>query len=322
MTTVTRSSFGTIGSPTNQRACSRRRQPSPGTPEPPRADTPTRGRSGKTAGCDVTTAWRALSGHRVGRRCCWSAGAAADRRRFGGRAAERRIRSAGPPQNTFAESVGAFVLGRDDRTLTIRFRELPARCRPLDHVDVVPHARWVVVRVIIILADPPACQQSPEVWRSVRLVLPSRLAGRPLLNSEPVFPGTQVIAPSPVPWSGYLSPDHRTAVINFLLGACEVLAGTRATSPTASLASPSTEGRPRPSSRASQSDFPERPTCDYPALPKRSPAAEKADHSLPTSDRPAQIRKQRPPPHGGRAERRDGNHAEHIARPIDGWRVP
>ncbi|MGO9972662.1 MAG: PASTA domain-containing protein [Solirubrobacteraceae bacterium] len=139
------------------------------------------------------------------------------------------VRAPGPPQNTFAESVGAFALARDDRTLTIRFRELPARCRPLDHVDVVPHSRWVIVRVIIILADSPACQQSPELWRSVRLVLPSRLAGRPLLNSEPVFPDPQVIASSPVPWSGYLSPDHRTAVINFLYGACEVLAGIKAT---------------------------------------------------------------------------------------------
>jgi hypothetical protein len=140
------------------------------------------------------------------------------------------VRAPGDPQAALPALVHAFALGRDGRALTVRFRDLPARCRPIDHVELVTRARWIFVQLLVVAADSPGCDRLSSVSRSVRLELPSSLMGRPILTQQPTFPRTDLIAPSVAPWSGgYLSPDHRTAVITFLYGACDVLARVDAT---------------------------------------------------------------------------------------------
>ena len=139
------------------------------------------------------------------------------------------VRAPGSPQVALAATPLGFVLARDGRTLTLRFRDEGGRCRPLDDVEVLPRAHWIVVQALVVEADVPSCR---DASRSVRLVLPSRVAGRPILTLEPTLPQAGLIAPAPAPapWSGgYLTPDHRTAVVTFLYGACTKLAGISAT---------------------------------------------------------------------------------------------
>ena len=69
--------------------------------------------------------------------------------------------------------------------------------------------------------------------RSVQLRLPSRLNGKPILPSVPAFPRHDLIFVRPFHWNsqdcfqpcGYLTPDHRTAIINYTDGACAKLTG-------------------------------------------------------------------------------------------------
>jgi hypothetical protein len=147
----------------------------------------------------------------------------------GSRVGLTTVRAPGEPQYAAPVPARAFALSRDGRTLTVRFSELPARCRPIDHVDLVARPRWIIVQVMVVVAESPRCDASSSVPRSVQLELPSPLRGRPILTQQPVFPRTDVIAPFPISWGGYLSPDHRTAVIGFVYGVCGVLAGVEAT---------------------------------------------------------------------------------------------
>lgn len=141
------------------------------------------------------------------------------------------VRAPGSPQLTLPAEIRTLSLARDGRTLTIGFREGPARCRPLDHVDLVPHSGWVVADVQIVIADSPTCDGSgPSAARTVRVQLPAALAGRPILDLEPTFPRGGLIDPRPSPWlRGYINPDRRTATVEYLAGVCDKLASVDAT---------------------------------------------------------------------------------------------
>lgn len=146
------------------------------------------------------------------------------------------VRAPGGQQALIGESIAQFKLSSDQRTVTFAFESQPASCRPLDHVDVIARKRWVIAD-IALSATTDNCQQLPLVRRTVKLQLPSRLNGRPILPYAPAFARHDLLDVHAFHWNsrdcsqpcGYLAAGGRIAIINYTDGVCAKLASVNAT---------------------------------------------------------------------------------------------
>jgi hypothetical protein len=121
------------------------------------------------------------------------------------------------------ERLDSVAVGRDGRRLTLGVTG--GECDPLDHVDVAPRKRWVLLVPFVIGGR--ACSRR-DYERHAELRLPERLAGRPVLERPPDVPDSSLVNQHATAFDAARpSPDGRTVVVFYTYGGCDSLAGIR-----------------------------------------------------------------------------------------------
>jgi hypothetical protein len=132
---------------------------------------------------------------------------------------------AGNDRGPYPVELARTSLAGDGRSLTVRLANTPFSdaCRPLDHVDVAPRKRYVLVTPYVNLTDDGG--ECVRRRRTVSLELGQAAAGRPFVERVPTPPRDNLFDVRARPWTrARLESGGRYAVVYFWGGlGCDVL---------------------------------------------------------------------------------------------------